>query len=204
MTAMLVRLAAAILALVVLVGAAWLGGLVWFATAVPDRVDDPTTHTDAIVVLTGGHGRVEAGVVLLRMGMAGKLFVSGVEPGVTVAELLKRAHVVPAAQDAAIVLGHDAESTASNAEETAAWMKSQGFHSLRLVTANYHMRRSLLEFRHAMPDTVIIPHPVFPNSVEQGRWWMWPGTLHLLASEYTKYLLASATLPLEPAPNSAS
>ena len=36
--------------------------------------------------------------------------------------------------------------------ETAAWMREKDFHSLRLVTASYHMPRSLLEFSRAMPD----------------------------------------------------
>ena len=33
--------------------AAWLAGLLWFASTLPAAVEDPTTHTDAIVVLTG-------------------------------------------------------------------------------------------------------------------------------------------------------
>jgi len=130
--------------------------------------------------------------------MAKKLFVSGVEHGVEVAELLKRAHVVPGAGDGAIVLGHDAESTAANADETAAWMRTEDFHSLRLVTANYHMRRSLLEFHHAMPDVKVIPHPVFPSAVRRATWFEWPGNLHVIALEYTKYLVAAFSLSLEP------
>lgn len=200
---MRVRAAGLVVVLAILLGGAWLAGLVWFVTAIPDHVDDNATHTDAIVVLTGGHGRVEEGVVLLRLGMAGKLFISGVEPGVEVPEVLKRAQVVPAAEDKAIVLGHHAESTAANADETAAWMKSQAYRSLRLVTANYHMRRSLLEFRHALPDATIIPHPIFPDTVKQVRWWMFPGTIRLMAGEYTKYLIAAATLSLEPTPDPA-
>lgn len=203
MTGMLVRVAGLIFAFLILLGAAWLAGLIWFVATVPDRVEDPDTHSDAIVVLTGGHGRIEEGVVLLRLGMAKRLFVSGVEPGVEIPEMLKRAHVVASPEDSAIVLGHDAESTAANADETAAWMRAQDYRSLRLVTANYHMRRSLLEFRHAMPDLTIIPHPIFPDAVKQSRWWMWPGTIRLMAAEYTKYLIAAATLSLEPAPEPA-
>ena len=187
---------------VVLVAAAaiaWVAGLVWFVRDLPDSVADADTRTDAIVVLTGGHGRVEEGVVLLRMGLARKLFVSGVEPGVEVGELLKRAHVVPGPGDDGIVLGHDATSTAANADETASWMRNQDFHSLRLVTANYHMRRSLLEFRHAMPDVRIIPHPVFPEAGRNDNWLDWPTNIHVVALEYTKYLIAAATLSLEPA-----
>ena len=39
----------------------WAGGLVWFTLGVPDKVDDPTTRTDAIVVLTGGSRRLGVG-----------------------------------------------------------------------------------------------------------------------------------------------
>ncbi len=180
-------------ALIVVLAAAWVAGLIWFADTLPDRPEDTATRTDAIVVLTGGQGRFDEGVQLLRQGQAQKLFVSGVEPGVGVAEMLKKAHLPPAPSDADIVLGHDADSTASNAAETSDWMHGQGFHSLRLVTASYHMPRSLLEFRHAMPDLTIIPHPVFPGAVKH-RWWAWPGTAQLIAEEYVKYLVAAASL----------
>jgi uncharacterized SAM-binding protein YcdF (DUF218 family) len=83
-----------------------------------------------------------------------------------------------------------ADDTRGNAVETAAWIREQGFGSLRLVTANYHMPRSLLEFRHAMPDIEIVPHPVFPENFKQDEWWLWPGSASLLASEYSKYLVA--------------
>jgi uncharacterized SAM-binding protein YcdF (DUF218 family) len=149
-----------------------------------------TTPTDAIVVLTGGSERLDAGLFLLRRKMARKLFVSGVYRSVDVTELLRLSRQKPEELECCVVLGHTADNTAGNAVETAAWMRAEGYHSLRLVTANYHMRRSLAEFRHAMPDAVIVPHPVFPDKVKQGQWWLWPGTAHLIALEYTKYLAA--------------
>jgi len=183
-------------ALAVALGLAWLAGLVWFAATMPDAVDDPTAPTDAIVVLTGGHGRIEEGVALLRQGLAKKLFVSGVERGVEVPEMLKRAHLPATPGDDAIVLGHDADSTVSNAVETALWMRAEGFHSLRLVTSYYHMRRSLLEIRHAMPGVTVIPHPVFAGVMPRARWWAGPGGEHLVAVEYMKYLAAYISLAL--------
>ena len=69
-------------------------------------------------------------------------------------------------------------------------MEAEHFTSLRLVTAAYHMRRSILEFRRAMPGATIIAHPVFPDAFKRDQWWRWPGTVHLLATEYTKYLAA--------------
>lgn len=170
----------------------WLAGLVWFATSLPDAVSDPETPTDAIVVLTGGSERLATGIELLRHKRARKLFVSGVYRGVEVAELLKLSRQKPEEVECCIVLGYAAESTEGNAVETAAWMSLEKFESLRLVTGSYHMRRSLLEFQSVMPGVRVVPHPVFPTTVKQDEWWLWPGTTHLIATEYMKYLVAVA------------
>ncbi|MBF0130791.1 MAG: YdcF family protein [Alphaproteobacteria bacterium] len=169
---------------------AWASGLVWFATSIPLFVEDEQTKTDVIVVLTGGTVRVKTGVDLLRGGAAESLFVSGVHEGVDLAELAHSIHDSPSDIEGRITLGYAADDTAGNAAETAAWMRSRGYASLRLVTAAYHMRRSLLEFRRLMPAARIIPHPVFPHAFKQADWWRWPGTAALIASEYNKYLLA--------------
>jgi uncharacterized SAM-binding protein YcdF (DUF218 family) len=185
----------AALATVVMLGAlvgAWGGGLLMFATSLDTVVEDRDTVTDAIVVLTGGSDRLSSGLALLEAGKARKLFISGVHKGVDLPELLRQARPQQAEPPCCIVLGHAADDTAGNAAETAAWMGAERFTSLRLVTAAYHMRRSILEFRRAMPKTVIVAHPVFPDAFKREQWWRWPGTAHLLATEYTKYLGAQA------------
>jgi uncharacterized SAM-binding protein YcdF (DUF218 family) len=164
----------------------WLGGFLWFVHLVPGHVADPDSDTDAIVVLTGGSLRVESGLQLLAAGKAKKLFVSGVYHGVDVGDLLRVSRQAPERVECCIVLGHAAESTEGNAAETAAFMRKEGFASLRLVTANYHMPRSLVEFARAMPDVRIIPYPVFPE-IDAG-WWRRPQGVALYAEEYTKYL----------------
>jgi uncharacterized SAM-binding protein YcdF (DUF218 family) len=169
--------------------AAWIGGLVWFASTVPERIEDTTTRSDAIVVLTGGRGRLEVGLALLHEGLAGKLFVTGVERGIDLAELMRLAHQSAAGLECCVELGHKADSTLGNAVETADWMEARHFRSLRLVTANFHMRRSLLEFRHAMPDIAVIPNPVIRDAARQGGWWTLPGPAHLIVIEYAKYQL---------------
>jgi len=176
---------------------AWLAGLVWYATDLPEAPSDPGPATDAIVVLTGGSERLETGLALLRQKLGQRLFVSGVYRGVDVAELLRQARQRQDDVACCIDLGHSADNTIGNAAETAAWMHAEGYHSLRLVTANYHMRRSLLEFRHALPDAVIVPHPVSPGTVRRNGWWRWPGTIQLIASEYIKYLAAHVRLWIE-------
>jgi uncharacterized SAM-binding protein YcdF (DUF218 family) len=164
----------------------WLAGLLWFAT--PPPVDTRAAPTDAIVVLTGGSLRLQSGIDLLREGKGQKLFVSGVDRQVDLENLLGISGEIPDWAICCIVLGHQADSTLGNAQETARWIRSQGFRSLRLVTSWYHMPRSLLEFDRALPETDIVAHPVFPDQVKQEHWWARRGTAALLASEYVKYL----------------
>jgi uncharacterized SAM-binding protein YcdF (DUF218 family) len=171
---------------------AWLIGLLWFVTALPDSVAEPERVTDAIVVLTGGRGRVHKGLQLLAKKRADKLFISGVYRGVDVQELLRVSRQSPGNLQCCVALGYEADSTQGNARETAGWMREQGLHSLRLVTAAYHMPRSLLEFRRVLPNAEIVPHPVFPEPVKQRGWWPWPGSASLIVSEYSKYLVARA------------
>ena len=176
-------------ALGLVAAAAWGIGLARFATQIPDAVADPDTATDAIVVLTGGSGRLDAGLDLLARKRAPKLFVSGVYRGVDVAKLLKVSKRSPSEIDCCIEIGHSAGDTAGNAQETAAWMDDHGYRSLRLVTSSYHLARGLLEFRLAMPGVQLVPHPVFAETVKQDRWWAWPGTALLIVGEFNKYLV---------------
>ncbi|HZT50986.1 MAG TPA: YdcF family protein [Stellaceae bacterium] len=190
------------LAAAVALGAAWGAGFVWFVREIPAAAGDPDRVTDAIVVLTGGSLRVERGLELLADGKAKKLFISGVYHGVEVGDLLRVSRQAPEQSACCITLGHAADSTFGNALETAAWMRAENFRSLRLVTANYHMPRSLLEFTRAMPDIDIVPSPVFPEISRAPHWWLRPGSLFLAAVEYTKYLVALARPALIGAPRS--
>lgn len=180
--------ALALLAAVLL--AAWVIGLLWFGISLPTEVSDASRRTDAIVVLTGGSGRVHQGLELLAQGRAQKLFVSGVYHGVDVQELLRVSQQSPQDLICCIALGYRADNTHGNALETAEWMREQGLHSLRLVTSAYHMPRSLLEFRRVMPELEVVPHPVFPEGFKRRRWWPWPGRPALIVTEYSKYLVA--------------
>jgi len=174
----------------------WLGGLIWYASLIP-RPDAPSqVKSEAIVVLTGGSDRMAEGLRLMEGEFAQKLFVSGVYRRVEVKELLRVAKKNPGELECCIELGYTADNTAGNARETAAWMRKEGFSSLRLVTASYHMPRSLVEFQRAMPEIEIIVHPVFPERFKRDEWWLWPGSTTLIASEFGKYLLALVRIEL--------
>jgi uncharacterized SAM-binding protein YcdF (DUF218 family) len=191
---MVVRMRSLILLLGIAV-ATWLVGLILFVNAVgaiPEAADDRST--DAIVVLTGGSERVSAGIDLLKRGHAKKLLISGVHPGLTLDQVLGNQVVSKDVRECCVILGHAAESTFGNADETLAWMDIEKYHSLRLVTSNYHMPRSLMIFHAILPQMEILPHPVAPDSVKLDDWWGRPGTASLLVTEYDKYLWAALRL----------
>ena len=171
----------------------WSVGLVGFAASLPRDIADPSSHTDAIVVPTGGHGRLVAGLELLRAGQAERLFISGVYDGVSVPSLV--GENAGAATICCVDLGYSARDTYENALESATWMAEWGYSSLRLVTGNYHIPRAILEFRSAMPDVKLIANPVFPQHVRVDNWWRYRGTAGLIASEYAKYILALIRTP---------
>lgn len=190
------RLIRAVTGLLAVLAAAWVAGFVTFATTLP-ATGSPATgstdgRTDAIVVLTGGSARISTGFELLAAGLANKLFVSGVAEGIDGTALAGVADADTDQLDCCVALGYDAADTAGNASETADWMQDQGYSSLRLVTADYHMRRSMLEFSHAMPAIAITPHAVAPTTVDPHAWWHDIDAGWLVATEYTKYLVAHA------------
>jgi len=168
----------------------WGFGLIRFAASIPGELKDDGEATDAIVVLTGGSGRLSTGLELLSQGRAKKLFVSGVYQSVDVTKLLELSQQAPEELRCCVEIGHSAGNTAGNATETAAWARRNGSGSLRIVTSSYHMPRSLLELRHALPGVTLVPHPIFSVNVKQDRWWAWPGTTNLIMGEYNKFLLA--------------
>lgn len=176
-----------------LFGMIWLAGLLWFVHKIPERPSSNLAVTDAIVVLTGGKGRIGYGLSLLAEHKAHRLFISGVGEQATPADVVRstiQRSNLPLFLDKVIVLGYSATSTIENAMETAQWMRKENLRSLRLVTANYHMPRSLLEFRAAMPGITIIPDPVIPEGFNRNEWWQEEQSTRLALSEYNKYLLA--------------
>jgi uncharacterized SAM-binding protein YcdF (DUF218 family) len=181
--------------------AVWLAGFVAFTFEVEKttaiNLDPDTPPTDAIVVLTGGSERVAEGIHLLKEGKARKLLISGVHEKLTLDHILADQNVPKDLRDCCVTLGYEAENTHGNATETRTWLTLENAKSIYLVTANYHMPRSLLIFHATIPNILILPHPVTPDNVKIDAWWMYPGTASLLMSEYNKYLGTNLRLWLE-------
>ena len=161
-------------------------GFVLFALTLP-TAPEMLPKADGIVALTGGGARLDAADMLLEKGAAGRLLISGVNPGTTKAELKAIAHGGHRF-DCCADLGFRAEDTHGNADEATNWVHRHGFASIIVVTANYHMRRSLNEFSADMPGVRLIAYPVSPDGIDLTRWWDDPRAVRLLHAEYAKYL----------------
>lgn len=155
----------------------WMLGFSWFAIFLPQPLDG--RRTDAIVVLTGGAGRIDRGLALLQKGGAKRMLISGVDRSVRPVELAAEYQSPEALFTCCITLGREAIDTRSNAIETARWLERRDYQTVRLITTDWHMRRAALELRQALPARVSIVYDAVPSRP----------SLTILVREYNKYLL---------------
>lgn len=180
------------LAVIGIGGALWLFGLILFTRIIPSSPIDITTPTDGIVIFTGGKTRLQVALTLFQQKKGQYLLISGVSPESTLPEMINQ---IPLSSQ--ITLGYEALDTIGNAEETAAWVHTYHLNTLRLITSNYHMPRSLFELRHLLPEVEILPHPVVEKSFLKPKWWLDTHTLHLVVQEYNKFLFALIRRPFK-------
>ena len=152
-------------------------GYALFVVALPQPAGD--RRTDAVVVLTGGAGRIERGLDTLRRRLAGRMLISGVQRTVRPEELAATHKVDVGLFRCCIDLGREAIDTRSNADEVARWMERRRFRSMRLITTDWHMPRAEFEIAKRVGGEVSI----VTDAVQSNP------SLRQLFTEYNKYLL---------------
>lgn len=173
----------------------------WFLSQVPRaNPNSELKKVNSIIVLTGGSNRIDSGILLLKKGFAENLFVSGADRGVTINKMLRASGF----EDSDIVemeeirekifIGYEADDTKTNAKEVKAWLDKRKKDSIYLVTANYHMPRSLLIFKNYLPDTEIIPYPAFPDNFKMNGWLFHNKSRNIVIAEYMKYMATISKL----------
>lgn len=156
----------------------WIIGFMAFALFLPQPAADGI-HTDGIVVMTGGRGRVERGLALLEAKSAKRLLVSGVDRRVRPHELAAQFKAPDRLIDCCVDLGHESVDTRSNAAEAAGWIERKRYRSIRLVTSDWHMRRARHDLEAMTDDSLTIVSDAVPTE---------PSLIDLVR-EYNKYLL---------------
>jgi uncharacterized SAM-binding protein YcdF (DUF218 family) len=143
--------------------------------------------TDAIVVLTGGRGRVEEGLRLYREGKGRWLLFIGVDPAVHKEDLLREDKGLQHTEG--IILEKVSRNTLENAIYGRDLILQRDIRSIRLITSRYHMKRATLLFRNLLPKYVAIyPHPVDTKNLKE-KWWNDQGSFRLLFTEFYKYCM---------------
>lgn len=165
---------------------AWCLGFAAFMLLLPKPLEGNTT--DAVVVPTGGAGRLDRGFALMAERQARRMLVTGVGPGVRPVDLERTYHVLPRLIACCVDLGADAVDTRSNAAETARWVGEHRFRSVRLVTSDWHLPRARMELAAALAAQVkggvVVLGDGVPSSPRLGT----------LVNEYNKLLLRRVAL----------
>jgi uncharacterized SAM-binding protein YcdF (DUF218 family) len=164
----------------------WAAGLVYFVQSIPEAPIIIKKNYDVIIVLTGGKDRIPYALQLLQEGKGQDLFISGVADGFNVGEFERG---LSPALKAHIFYGNKAQSTIGNADETAKWLKKRNYHSLLIVTANYHLPRTKLLFNHYLQDYEKKYASVVPPDFKLHDWLQHENSRRLVFSEYNKLLI---------------
>ena len=154
-------------------------GFVLFAFTLGKPAGATAPSTQAAVVLTGGSGRIEHGVAVLRARKAKRLLVAGADPSVTKSDMARRLGGNRRLLACCVDLGSESVDTRSNAEEAARWIARHRFQSVRLITSDWHMRRARYEVRKVLGGKVRLTTDAVRTEPR----------LMTLFGEYNKYVL---------------
>ena len=159
----------------------WLFGFAWFAMTLPGSAG--AAKTDAVIVYTGGPGRIARGLEVVREKWSPMLLVSGVDREVRPEEFEAEYDVPRDLMDCCVTLGFESYDTRSNAIETVRWLARRDDRSVRLVTTDWHMRRAVFDLEQELPAHISI----VPDGVASVP------SLKTLFLEYNKYLVRRVT-----------
>jgi uncharacterized SAM-binding protein YcdF (DUF218 family) len=162
-------------------------GFAIYAVTLGGPAPDDAPKADAIIVITGGKGRIEHAARLLRDGKGQRMLIAGADPSVRKVDLVRRLELKRSLLDCCVDLGSESVDTRSNAEEAKRWIERRGYKSVRLVTSDWHMRRARYEFNRQIPGNVT----VISDAVKTEPSFM------TLFAEYNKYLLRRLSVWLD-------
>lgn len=144
------------------------------------------SRSDAIVVLTGGKGRTEEGLRLLRRDAADMLILSGVNEDAGI-DSIYNGFDLTGEERSRIVLEKRSKSTFENAREVRGMIEELGLESIILITSGYHMKRAERTFRRVLPRGVHIqPYVVTTSNFDASEWWR-GRSLSIVVVEFVKY-----------------
>lgn len=149
------------------------------------------SKSDGIVVLTGGANRIQTAFFLMDKELGDRLLVTGVNWRTSKGAIFGALNRDINNSKIKVDIDHLALDTIGNAKETASWAKRHNYKKIIIVTSNFHMSRSLLEFKREMPNIKFIPYPALEGTtINSGQ------TLRSNLKEYGKLVAATIRIHL--------
>jgi len=160
-------------------------------------MDAPAAHADALLLLGDDNfyaDRATRAAELIRHGVAPVVVASGrrLRPSAGIAELLEHDLIergVP--KDRIIRYPHDAENTLDEARALARLCSERHFHSVIVVTSNYHARRARYIFDKVFPPTISVSVAgAHDGDFDPEHWWEKRKSQELFVHEFVGMMVA--------------
>jgi uncharacterized SAM-binding protein YcdF (DUF218 family) len=149
----------------------------------------PPKQVDAIIILSGGQGRVEKATELYKAGYAPYIILSNAKESTSRAgDMLQTALALGIPKDV-IYTENVASSTYENAEFTLPIMKEHDFKSAIVVSSEFHMRRVKLLFDRVYKKSGIeLTYVGSASGYNVKRWWSDEKSRETTFNEYAKMI----------------
>ena len=161
----------------------------------------PHNLSSKVVILTGGTNRIKEGFeVIYKLDKKSisnlKVLVSGTGKGFSKLSLQEKLNPNFDLRliECCVELDGVSQDTYSNAIETSKWVSKNTIEEILLITSNYHIPRSILEFQNQMPNLKILYYPITPKQHQINEWLKSFETFSLIFIEYCKYIIANVRI----------
>jgi len=161
----------------------------------------PINLSSNVVILTGGTNRIKEGFeVIYKLDKKSisnlKVLVSGTGKGFSKLSLQEKLNPNFDLRliECCVELDDVSQDTYSNAVETSKWVSKNNIEEILLITSNYHIPRSILEFQNKMPNLKILYYPITPKQHQINNWLKSFETFSLIFIEYCKYIIANVRI----------
>ena len=160
-------------------------------------VEDPLEKADALIVLGDDNfyaDRSTRGAQLFREGKAPVIVASGrrLRPNAGIAELMEHDLIergVP--RDRIVRFVHDAYGTLEVAQALTRLVKERKWHSVIVVTSNFHTRRARYVFLHVFPESVEVRiASASDGDFDPQHWWEKHKSMKELTQEFAGMVAA--------------
>jgi uncharacterized SAM-binding protein YcdF (DUF218 family) len=168
-------------------------------------VEDPLQQSDAVLLLGDDNffaDRATRASELYRQKLAPVIVASGrrLRPSAGIAELMEHDLIergVP--KDRIIRFPHDADSTREEAQALRTLVTEKNWHSVIVVTSNYHTRRARYIFQHVFQESVTVRvASARDGEFDPEHWWENRKSLKEFTRELAGMVVAALELRKDP------